>query len=481
MLSRFKQLGKDSVVYGIGGAAAKALSVLLLPVFTRLFSPVDFGVIETLVVINGLLSAFIVMGMDSAQSFYFFEQKKQGKENQILVISSILQWRLASGVVVVAIASALSPFISMFFFGGRISKIHFVVAFLSAFFTSLMNQSAQLFRLLYRPWKYIIITLGTSVISIGSAIVLVAWLKLGIIGYFTGFCIGTLSGAILGWWLAREYLDWSCWHKAWWPRLIKFGFPLIFSGLAMYVMNSADRWFIMRYHGEEALGIYAVGAKFALALALVVQTFRMAWWPIALDAMHSSDGPDLFRAVSRLYMGFGAAGVVALTAISPLLVSFLTAPIFHRSYIIVGVLAWHSIFYGYFIIGNAGIWKKQKTKLVPFLMGGAALINIMLNYLWVPEHGGLGAAAATSVSFFIWNIVTMIISEKLWKIGFNFPVFVLQVVFGGAITVVILLLLMNNKAWYCIIPVTLVSVVLLAASGFGAKRYRLLVKWVLKS
>jgi len=75
MKHRLKQLGKDSLIYGIGGVLAKGIGFFLLPVYTRIFTPADYGTIEMLTVLNSFLGSILVMGMDSAQSFYFFEQK----------------------------------------------------------------------------------------------------------------------------------------------------------------------------------------------------------------------------------------------------------------------------------------------------------------------------------------------------------------------------------------------------------------------
>ena len=135
---------------------------------------------------------------------------------------------------------------------------------------------------------------------------------------------------------------------------MRFGAPLVPAAFAMYVMNTADRWFLLHFHGEDLLGIYAVGAKFAALVALGVTTFRQAWWPLAMDTMHGQDGPKLFRSIARLYLGIAAAGVVALTALSPLLVSWFAGPAFQEAYPIVGVLAWHAIFYGFFLISAGG-------------------------------------------------------------------------------------------------------------------------------
>ena len=95
--SRLAQLGKDSVVYGLGAVLAKGIGFLLLPVLTRIFTPAEFGAIEMLATIAALLSAVMVMGMDSAQSFYFFEQRDRGHEAQAELVSAILQWRLIGG------------------------------------------------------------------------------------------------------------------------------------------------------------------------------------------------------------------------------------------------------------------------------------------------------------------------------------------------------------------------------------------------
>ena len=73
---RLKQLGKDTLIYGIGGILAKSVSFFLLPIYTRIFTPADYGTIEMLTVISSFLSAIMVMGMDSAQSMYFFKFKK---------------------------------------------------------------------------------------------------------------------------------------------------------------------------------------------------------------------------------------------------------------------------------------------------------------------------------------------------------------------------------------------------------------------
>lgn len=431
-MSRLTQLGKDSLVYGLGAVLAKGIGFLLLPVFTRIFSPAQYGAIEMLGAIASFVSALLVMGMDSAQSFYFFEQRAQGRAEQARLVSSILQWRLTWGVAIVCIATVATPLFESLFFGSPLGWASFAVAFAAALFAQVMSQSVEVFRLLYRPWPYVLVTLGQSLAAAVLTLVLVLVFDQGIFGYFAGALLASIGAAGVGWWLARDYLDFSRLQRQWWPRLLRFGAPLVPAGMAMYVMNTSDRWFVQHYQGEAALGLYAVGAKFALIVALAIETFRKAWWPIAMDAMHSEDGPQTYRSIARLYMGVGVAAVVYLAFLAPWLVGWFTAPAFHAAWPIVGVLAWQSLFYGFYLVASAGIWKAEKTRYSLYLMVLAALLNLALNWLLVPTHGGMGAAIATALSYLAWIAAALTISERLWPVRFPMALLATQVGVGAA-------------------------------------------------
>jgi O-antigen/teichoic acid export membrane protein len=471
MRGKLKQLGKDAVVYGLGGILAKSIGFFLLPVYTRLFTPADYGTIEMLVVLNSFLGSILVMGMDAAQSFYFFEQAKEGEKAQARVVTAILQWRITWGSGIVLLATLLSPLLNKYFFNGQLSWEYFAIAFIGTLFGQIMSQSVEVFRLLYKPWSYISITLGQTLGSAAIAITLIVGFGFGILGFFVGMLSGSVLAATFGWWRIRNYVDFSRWHSSWWPKVLKFGAPLVPAGLGMYVLNSADRWFISYYHGQDALGLYAVGAKFAMLISMAVTTFRQAWWPVAMDAMHSKDGPEVYRTIARLYLGIGSAGVVFLTAISPLLVNWLTTPAYFDSYPIVGILAWHSIFYGFFLIGAGGIWKAEKTAWAPFLMGAAELINVGLNALLVPNYGVMGAAFSTSVSFCVWIILTLIVSERLWRVGYDYGILLLQVTIGASACGLTLVLYKQEVSPWSAWLVAIISVALLSSSSISFKHF----------
>jgi O-antigen/teichoic acid export membrane protein len=468
--SRFKQLGKDSIVYGLGGMIARGMGFFLLPLYTRFFVPADYGVIETLNILNSFLGALLVMGMDSAQSFFFFQQKENGQPAQARVVSGILQFRLAWGALIIAIAMLIAPLLNAYFLGGRLSWEHFAAAFLGAFVTQLANQSAEVYRLQRRPWSYIGITLGNSITTALATIALVSLLDWGIFGYFVGNGLGSLIAALIGWWSIRGYLDWSKWHRDWWPRLVRFGAPLVPTALGMYILNTADRWVIIQYQGQTVLGIYAVADKFAAMLAILVITFRQAWWPIAMDAIHSSDGPALLRMMGRLYLGLACIGVILLTAFSPLLVQWLTTPAYYSAYLLIGMLAWQPLNYGFQMIIGIGIWKAEKTVWSSVSLGLAAILNVLLALWLVPLYGSMGAAIATAAAYFGWNAITLALSEKFWPVNYPLGIFAMQIAVGIFSSAAILLLDRGEEVWKVVL---IAAMGILALLGLTVKRSQL--------
>jgi O-antigen/teichoic acid export membrane protein len=440
---KVKRLFSDAFVYGVGGVFAKSIGFFLLPIYTRVFNPEDYGDIEMLSVIASYVGLCFAMGMDSAQSMYFFKVRQEGVSAQARIVTAVLQWRLLFGSAIVLLSTLLAPILNTLFFSGRLNWEHFAVAFLSILFSQLMSQSAEVLRLLYKPWAYLGITLSQSMLIAGFVLGLVIILDQGIFGYFLGAVLGSFLTAIFGWYRVREYLDFSkpCWNL--WPQLLRFGAPFVPAGVGIYFMSTADRWFIQYYHSSGELGNYAVAAKFVLLLSFAVETFRQAWWPVSLDAMHSEDGPNTFRTIARLYMGCACAGIVLLTFLSPWLVTTLTGPAYHDSWPIVGILAWQSVFYGFFLISSAGIWKAEKTYLNLHIMAGPAILGLILNWILVPAYGAIGAALATSSTYFMWAMASLIVSERLWCIRLLSIRMVLQLA-TAIVTTIFLLIALEN-------------------------------------
>jgi O-antigen/teichoic acid export membrane protein len=424
---KLKKILKDFFTYGFGILLARLISFFLIPIYTRVFTPADYGTIEMLIVISNFLGMIMFLGMDATQSNFFFKLKKQGHITQARIISAILQLRIIWGGVIILFSTILVPLINFWVFQGILSLKYFIITFVGVLFTQIMSQSAEVMRLLYRPRGFTIIILSQSILSAFLILIFIFIFNGGILGFFLGTALSTLIVAFFGWYNIKSYILFNKFHYKLWPMLLSFGLPFVPVELAFYLMSNIDRWFIMYYHGPTKLGLFAIAAKFSMIIALIVETFRKTWLPFSLDAMYTRNGSETFRLIAHVYVGCACAGVIMLTFFSPLLIKYLTGVEFHQAWPLVGVLAWQSVFYGFFTISSAGIWKSGKTYLNIYLMFFSAIISILLNWYLVPIFEGLGAAIASATAFFSYAVMSLLVSQYYWKINFQISAIIIKI------------------------------------------------------
>ncbi len=409
-----RRLGGDAIAYGLGGVASKGLTLLAVPVLTRVLSPESYGVLDFVTIVVGFLTAFIIAGTDSAQSFFFYHKADSAQDRRD-TISATAQWRTLVGPVLLVVT------IPTLWFGvevlGSRSIWILVWAGLAAWIGAIAAGFADVCRLRFEPWRFV--TLSTLASGGGTLLGLSIVLLTGqIYGYFSGAALGALLSLGAGAYLLRGSFSVRPIVTASIRRQVTFGAPLLPAALSVYVLNGADRYVLQVYRPAAELGVYGVAAKVAILVLLGVETFRKAFWPFAMEALQDAQrGPVVFRTGARIYAGAGAAMIVYLTWLAPFLVAVLGGDAYAEAGGLVAYLLWPSVLYGYYMLASGGIWKSEKTGVAAWLGLAAAAFNVLLNFLLVPSFGMKGAAIATVLAYAAWIVGTAIMSERYWPIG----------------------------------------------------------------
>lgn len=433
MKAKLKRLCQDTISYGVGGILAKSLSLFLLPVYTKIFDPKMYGIVEMMLIFTGFVGTALTLGMDSAQSFFFFEQKKSGVKCQSTVISSIFQLRIIWAIIVVSLITLCSSYINKLIFHNNISTQFILITCIDAFFIQLLYQAAEINRLQFNPAKFIIITFIHQFFSNFIALFLIIKFNLGVMGYLLGMMLGSLSTCIISWLYMRAYIiSWLC--ASWWPRLLKFGLPLMPSGIALYTMQATDRLCILHLMDEYNLGIYSAGAKFAMMFSMGIEIFRKAWWPLAMDAIHDKKGDNFIKIAADFYMSIATVAAILMAFISPLLVNLFLSSEYHDSVKIIGILVWQGVFWGFYLIGSIGAWKSESTLTLTVILVFYMGLNIFFNFMFIPHFGIIGAAYGNVLTYLLWNLTTIFFAESKWRIGYNIASLFLKAVSGFAIS-----------------------------------------------
>jgi O-antigen/teichoic acid export membrane protein len=249
----------------------------------------------------------------------------------------------------------------------------------------------------------------------------------GIEGYFYGSLLGSSFAAIFGWFIIRDYINFKKMHYSYWPKLIKFGFPLVPVGMAFYALNLGDRWFVKYLTNDFDLGLFAVGAKVSLIVTVCMETLRKAWWPHILESLDQEDGKSVIQFLTKLLMTFGVSFLILFIWLSPQIITFLTTPLYYNSWPITCTLGFASFFNSLFLIASIGMWKEKKTYLNIYILLFSFAIGCLLNFIFIPKYGILGAAFTTLTTCFIWIFITYNVSEKFYKTELPIKKFIFQI------------------------------------------------------
>jgi O-antigen/teichoic acid export membrane protein len=399
MRQLFGRLGKQTLVYGIGGALLQAVAVVTLPVYARVFSPSQFGVLEVTTVGFTALLVIVDSGMTSAAQRSFYDYTPQQAAERRAALATGLMIMLGMAFVVAAGTVAFGRPISRALFGTpehsdlvRIVGISVPVATLAAYLREVM-------RLRLRPWRYVtsavLGAVGTAVVGVIAVLAFDAGLSGVLLGILIGNGVAALYGLAIG---ARDIA--GRFSPSELRRMFHYGAPLIPAAAAMWGLTFLDRVMLSQLGSFSDTGEYAVGSRYATLLMFGITTFMTAYGPFLLSLWQ--EDVETERQVRARVLTYMTLALVAGGLVFSLFAKEITtviAPGYDKAYLVVGVLAAGVAFYSVASIAASGISLARQTKYVGAYTVVAAALNIGLNFLLIPSWGMLGAATATAAAY----------------------------------------------------------------------------------
>lgn len=224
---------------------------------------------------------------------------------------------------------------------------------------------------------------------------------------------GPLLALILAMLLPGLVSAWTVWWGLGWPRpapglarqLLAYGLPLTATVALNFVIASSDRFLVAWFLGTEAAGTYAAGYDLGwLAVTSLMLIVNLAGYPLVIRAMEGA-GP----AAAQVQLRQNGLLLVAV-ALPTLAFVVMLAPNIAR--VVLGapfradgarLLPWIAL--AAFLAGARLYYANLAFQLSRSTLGqlwvslAAALLNLGLNWLWIPRFGLLGAAWATLAAY----------------------------------------------------------------------------------
>lgn len=416
MYQYFKQLGKDSLIYAGGSVAGKFVSFLLVLLYTRVFTPADYGILDVITVLAIILADMGNLGLTTALSMRYF-QKGDEQEKKAIVTTNFL-FSMFSTLILCAAAFFMSDTIASLILKNALYGPYLRVAIVSIFFSSVITFGSNLFRLQFQPLLYLLFTLGYA---LGGALVsfyLVFVLHMGLWGVFLGTLGSVIPFALVGLWWNRSSFQWTFSWK-WAKDMLAIGLPLAPIGFAIWIVDYSNRYFLLHYRTVAEIGLYSLGYKFAAPLLLVTSAFRLANAPFQFSIADHKDSRTMYAKLATYYVFFTMAIVAGLSLFAKEVVQLLVPSSYTAGYTIIAPLALGYVIYGLYQIVGIGLILTKKTHLMTVSILLGSCLSIVLNFLLIPSQGMIGAASASLVAYIATIILIYSYGQKHYPIPFE--------------------------------------------------------------
>jgi len=152
---------------------------------------------------------------------------------------------------------------------------------------------------------------------------------------------------------------------------------------------------------EQTLGIYTAAVKLSEPFYVVATLLVSSLFPAMVNGLKISEIEYKSR-VQRLYdilLWIAIATSLVVTIFSSLIIDLIYGVNYHDSKSVLTIYFWASPFVFLGVVGGNTMLIEKKQKYTAIFTFGGAIINIILNFIFIPIWGVNGAAAATLISY----------------------------------------------------------------------------------
>lgn len=455
MIVSLRRLAKDVAIYSFGDILVKASAFLTMPIYTRVFTPDDYGVWNYIATLVGLVGGVVVLGGDSAYARYFFEMKT--REERRTLTSTWMGFLFIWSLAITAIALVYSKSIAVWSFGDDAHAILVAIALTGVPVSMVSSFCGQALRNDFRPGLFTTLNVLTAVSGIGLSLLAVLVYDLGILGVLAGSVVGTAMWLPVRLWLIRHYLGWS-FSSDLLRKLLVYGVPLVPTTVAYWIFGASDRVVLGKLSTFEQVGLYGVAASVTSVLAFVNSAIGQAWTPHAVNAFEADRESALLlfgRVAMYLVASFGFL-CVGVSAFAPELLRMLATPSFYAAAHAIGPLSLGYLAYASTQVTGISISLAKRTEYFAVYAWCAAVLNLGLNFLVVPRWGMVGAAWTSALAYAFLTASYAATSQRLLPVVYQtrrtLALIALVVGFtiaAGALPTLALPLAFAMKSLYC--------------------------------
>lgn len=410
LLKKYKNLSsgvKASIWFIFCSIIQKAISFITVPIFTRLLSTAEYGEYSLFLAWQEIITIFATLNLNYQVFNNGMVKYKNDKDGYT---TSMIGLGFVSSVFTFMIILAIYPF---WYKHTNINYLSLTLMSINMFF--LLIYGLWTVRNRY-DYKYKLLTLLTIIMALLNPLLGILLVKLSTQKVLFRIVSIVLTSVLIGIisliFLMRKSR--SIVNIKYWKYALSLGIPLIPHYISMVVLHSSDRIMIGNIVGEEYTAFYSVSYNVAVIMQIVLNAINASFVPFIYKNMESKKYDNIRKnslpiiiivALLCLFPMFLAPEAIYILGGNQYMDAVTIVPILSSS---VFMIFFYSIFVSiemYF----------EKSKYITIGSSCAAILNIVLNIVFIRIFGYKAAAYTTLVSYISLAFFHYIMYKRICK------------------------------------------------------------------
>ena len=396
---------KHSRNYLTGNVFIKGLTIISIPIMTRLLTPSEFGLLAVFISLVTILTIIYTLGTQGTVTRYFFESKNDFGD----FFGSNFCYLWVVGIILSFITFGYKREIAeLLDIPKQVIVLAIAIAFTSATYATVESY-------LQASKKSLLLTRISIVRGIFSLIITIA------ITYYLNDqkYLGTVYSMLLfsciffiySLYLVRKVVKFNfSWEHI--KYSLFMGGPIIIHMLSGQIINTFDQIMINKMVGAREVGLYSFAYKIGMIFQMILISLNQSWGPLFFEYLKNENYGKI-ESIAKKFSIITSVLALGLVLISPQISNILAPAEYSEAIAIIPIIIIGFMFQFLYTLYVGYAFYAKKTATIAIITVFCAGINIYLNYIFIPLYGYMVAAWTTLVTFALF-FITHYINVRLF-------------------------------------------------------------------
>ena len=406
-----KNFAYNSIILTVSNVILKAANFLFLPLYTRYLTPAELGISDTITNFTAFILPLLVCGFDSAFSVFYFDKEDSDRYKKVFNTVQFLMMRISWLTLVFVL---LARPISVFLFGNVDYIVAIDVALLGMAFNIWMLAYSLHIRMQGRMAVIGVVNIITSLIMLLLNVFFVVVMKMGYFSLILSTTIAHAVQLILFLLTGHIKLEKQYYDKVLLQKMFKYALPMLPITIVNWVLSLSDRYIVLFYCGESAVGLYGIAQRFVTVLNIVVSSVTTAFTTFAFVNICNKDADEKYIKILNYVYLLLIIIVFSISCFAETIIRIMTDESYYTSYLLLQPLMFGQLCYCVSTIIGYGFAYVKKSNYFIIPSSVAAILNLALNILFIPKYGTYAATITTFVGYLAMMYITYLCANRLY-------------------------------------------------------------------